>query len=40
MVGPAALLDAWDGPAGDINGDGTTNGADLGLMLSAWGQCQ
>ena len=22
---------------GDINGDGQVNGADLGMMLSAWG---
>lgn len=23
---------------GDLNGDGVVNGADLGLMLSGWGQ--
>jgi hypothetical protein len=26
--------------AGDLNGDGTTNGADIGLMLAAWGLCE
>jgi len=35
----AALLDAWDGPAGDINGDGTTNAQDLAALLTAWGEC-
>jgi hypothetical protein len=39
VVGPAALLDAWDGPAGDINGDGTTNAQDLAALLTAWGEC-
>ena len=24
---------------GDLNGDGLVNGADLGLMLVAWGPC-
>ena len=24
---------------GDINGDGTVNGADLSLLLGAWGVC-
>jgi ligand-binding sensor domain-containing protein len=27
------------GPAGDINGDGLIDGADLGALLSAWGGC-
>jgi len=27
------------GPTGDINGDGIVNGADLGLLLGAWGAC-
>ncbi len=27
------------GPAADVNGDGVVNGADLGLVLSAWGMC-
>lgn len=26
--------------AGDINHDGTVNGADLGLMLASWGPCE
>jgi hypothetical protein len=32
------LLSQW-GSAGtaDLNGDGTVNGVDLGLLLSAWG---
>jgi hypothetical protein len=25
--------------AGDLNGDGTVNGADLGILLSVWGSC-
>ena len=27
-------------PAGDVNGDGDTDGADLGILLSLWGPCQ
>jgi hypothetical protein len=27
------------GTPGDLNGDGFVNGADLGLMLVAWGPC-
>ncbi len=27
------------GPVGDLNGDGIVNGADLGLLLGAWGAC-
>ena len=25
---------------GDVNRDGTVNGADLGLVLGAWGPCE
>jgi hypothetical protein len=28
-----------DAPASDLNGDGVTDGADLGLLLGAWGAC-
>lgn len=28
-----------DSPAGDLNGDGVVNGADLGILLSNWGPC-
>ena len=35
----AALLNAWDEPAGDLNGDGTTNAQDLATLLGAWGPC-
>jgi hypothetical protein len=24
---------------GDLNGDGVVNGADLGILLGAWGAC-
>ena len=33
------MLGAWGTPDGDINDDGITNGADLGLLLGAWGPC-
>jgi hypothetical protein len=33
------LLGAWGLPAGDLNGDGTTDPADLGILLGAWGAC-
>lgn len=29
---------ATAGPIGDLNGDGVVNGADLGILLNAWGQ--
>ncbi len=32
-------LGAAAGPAGDLNGDGIVNGADLGILLSSWGPC-
>jgi hypothetical protein len=30
-------LGAWGNAGGDINGDGLTDGTDLGLLLAAWG---
>ena len=36
----AALLSAWGSTGGDVNDSGDTDGADLGIMLSAWGNCQ
>ena len=30
-------IELVDGIPGDLNGDGVVNGADLGLMLAAWG---
>jgi hypothetical protein len=30
-------LGAWGSAGGDINGDGITDGTDLGLLLAAWG---
>jgi hypothetical protein len=33
------LLGGWGGPDYDLNGDGIGNGADLGLLLGAWGNC-
>jgi hypothetical protein len=34
------LLAAW-GQSGnaDLNNDGNVNGADIGLLLAAWGKC-
>ena len=32
-------IDIVDSVFGDMNGDGLVNGADLGLILSAWGLC-
>lgn len=34
------LLAAWQTEGGDLNGDGTTNGADLGMLLASWGVCR
>jgi hypothetical protein len=35
------LLSGWGIDAtGDINADGTIDGADLGVLLSAWGPCR
>jgi hypothetical protein len=40
---PATSIAAWDAPPfagpGDINCDGVVDGADLLLLLSAWGEC-
>jgi hypothetical protein len=34
------LLSGWGTPGNaDLDGNGTINGADLGLLLSAWGVC-
>jgi hypothetical protein len=35
------MLAAWGGGpgAGDLNDDGTVDGIDLGILLSAWGTC-
>jgi hypothetical protein len=36
------MLSAWaSGPGNpaDLNADGTVDGVDLGLLLSAWGTC-
>ena len=35
----SALLTAWETPAGDVNGNGTTDFADLAALLAAWGGC-
>jgi hypothetical protein len=36
-----ALLARWNQPGGrtDLNGDGITNGDDLGILLAKWGNC-
>jgi hypothetical protein len=33
------VLGAWGGEGGDLNGDGTTNAADISILLGAWGDC-
>jgi hypothetical protein len=35
------LLSEWDSASAayDLNRDGVVNGADLGLLLGAWGGC-
>jgi hypothetical protein len=35
------VLSNWDavGSSADLTGDGTVNGADLGIILAAWGTC-
>ena len=35
------MLGAWNtsDPAADLDGDGDVDGADLGLLLGAWGAC-
>ena len=33
------LLGSWGTAAGDLNADGTTDGADLGSLLGGWGDC-
>ena len=36
----AALLNYWGMPSvADINNDGATDGADLAILLDAWGPC-
>lgn len=40
ISGPANLVfEETDTCLGDINGDGEVNGADLGLLIAAWGPC-
>ena len=33
------VFEEGGGPAADFNGDGLVNGADVGLLLAAWGPC-
>jgi hypothetical protein len=33
------MLGDWGGSERDLNGDAIVNGADLGLLLGAWGNC-
>lgn len=48
LIGPIGLVIAPDPPTppkepacdGDINADGEVDGADLGLLLGAWGSCE
>lgn len=36
---PDGQCDVISGNPADLNGDGTVNGSDLGLLLGAWGPC-
>ena len=36
---PAVQADACASPSPDLDGDGDVDGADLGLLLGAWGPC-
>ncbi|MCB9868121.1 MAG: hypothetical protein H6816_15965, partial [Phycisphaerales bacterium] len=37
---PSTAMVTFDGVVpGDLDGDGTVGGADLGLLLAAWGSC-
>jgi hypothetical protein len=36
----AVRLQAQEGIAGDVNGDGAVDGSDLAIMLGSWGSCQ
>lgn len=38
-IPPYRLFHAAGGNPADLNGDGVVNGADLGVMLGAWGAC-
>jgi hypothetical protein len=33
------LLGSWGSAGGDLDGNGTTDGADLAALLGAWGGC-
>jgi hypothetical protein len=33
------LLGAWGSVQADLDGNGITDGADLGVMLGSWGPC-
>jgi hypothetical protein len=35
----STLLGSWGTIGGDCNNDGTTNAADLSIMLGSWGPC-
>ena len=35
----AMLLSEWSKAGGDLTGDGTTDGADLAILLAGWGVC-
>ncbi len=39
VTGPGVFIVSGDAIPGDLNGDGVVDGADLGLLLNAWGTC-
>lgn len=38
-LAPGSTANGAPSPTADLNGDGSVNGGDLGLLLAAWGEC-
>lgn len=37
---PTIVLGAWGSPGADLTADGTTDAADLSVLLGEWGSCR